>query len=272
MAIRRAALLTFHRDWEVCRSRISLLRMLNPGVEVHGLFGGEGTDFAEAARHLDREFDTLAPCDVGTTRWRWQHTDLVIRDWYVRYGHVLAIDILHVLQWDLLLFAPLDRLYQHVPLDAMALTGITPLTAIADRWHWTRVEPHRTETPALFALARERWGFAGEPTACVGPGTALPRRFLERYAAEQIPELGHDEVRLPLFAQLFGLRLVDTGFYPEWFNAETERPFNANGAELQLDVVRAELSRTDGRRAFHPCRESFGQDVITALLAHRVDA
>ena len=129
--------------------------MLNPGVEIHGLLGGETADFADA-RHLDRELDTRALCDVGTGRWRWQQTDLVIRDGYVRHGSRLAIDVLHIVQWDLLLFAPLDDLYGHVPLGAAALTGITPLTAIADRWHWTKVDPHRTETPALFALARER--------------------------------------------------------------------------------------------------------------------
>lgn len=171
-----------------------------------------------------------------------------------------------MIQWDLLLFDSLDRVYRHVPPGAVALTGITPLDRIAETWHWTRNEPHRTEPASLLADARDRYGYGGVPKACLGPGTALPRSFLNRYAETEIPEIGHDEVRFPLFAELFGHALVDTGFYPHWFDVESERLFNANYTELLVADVQDELSRPGGRRTFHACRESFSDDVLTAMI------
>lgn len=265
--IRRTALLTFHRDWNVCLARIRLLRALNPNIEVHALFGGEPSDYTQAVQHVQPHVDSLIACTLGSGRWRWQHTDLVVRDWYAKHGHVVDFDVLHLVQWDLLLFAPLAHLYHHVPPEAIALTGITVVDDIADRWHWTTVEPHRTETQLLFARARTSWGYDATAKACLGPGAALPRSFLNRYIAEEIPELGHDEVRLPLFGELFGHRLVDTRFYPRWFDETTERFFNANGAELPVSAVKEELEHPRGARAFHPCRDSFDQDVVSKLLS-----
>ncbi|CAN5609593.1 hypothetical protein BH23GEM9_BH23GEM9_23380 [soil metagenome] len=266
MPVERAALLMFHRDWNVTRDRVRLLRALNPDVPVHGLFGGESDLFDEAAAHLSQELDSLSVCRLHDGRWRWQHTDLVVRNWYGEKGHTLPFDLLNIVQWDLLLFEPLERLYAHVPPGAVALTGLTDLERIAERWHWTRVEPHRAETMALLELARTRWQYEAPPRACLGPGAALPRSFLDRYAADDIPVLGHDEVRLPLFAGLFGHQLVDTGFHAGWFDEEGERGFNANGAELPVHVVLDELRRPDGRRVFHPCRETFSGELLNYLL------
>jgi len=257
----------FHKDWSISRSRVRLLRALNPGVPVHGLYGGEPDQYAEAVDAVGPVLDSLCGCQLGTGRWRWQHTDLVVRDWFQRVGRGLPFDVLHVMQWDLLLFDSLERLYGFVPPDAVALTGITPLDRIADGWHWTRTEPHRTETADLLAGAQREHGFRGVPKACLGPGAAFPRSFLDRYAATAIPEIGHDEVRLPLFAELFGYALVDTGFYPRWYDAESERLFNANGTELPVAEVREELLNPAGRRAFHPCRESFTETVLTGLVS-----
>jgi hypothetical protein len=263
----RSALLMFHTDWDVCRSRVRLLRAFNPGVPVHGLYGGDPEQYAAARDEVGPFLDSLSACDLEDGRWRWQHTDLVIRHWYQATGHAFAFDVLHVVQWDLLLFDSLTALYGHVPRGAVALTGITPLERIADTWHWTRVEPNRTESAELLRLARHSYAFRGVPKACLGPGVALPRAFLDRYAVVDVPQLGHDELRFPLFAELFGHALVDTGFYPQWFDPDAERLFNANGTELPLAEVREELVRPGGRRTFHPCRESFTDEVVTHMIS-----
>lgn len=116
----------------------------------------------------------------------------------------------------------------------------------------------RAAEERLFTIARTRFGYRGTPQACLGPGYALPRRFLDRHAAIDVPESGHDETRLPLFAQIFGVPLADTDFYPTWFDARGERLFNATDDEITVGAVEAELRRPGGRRAFHPCREAFG--------------
>jgi hypothetical protein len=261
---KRAAVFVCHAYWDLCASRISFLREVNPEIPIHCILAGNSDEHDEAEVVIAPRCDSLWAC-AGEARWQWQHTDLVIRDWYRNRGRLLAFDVIHVIQWDLLLFSPLRQLYAHVPRDAVALTGLTPLDAIASRWHWTTVEPHRSEMLALLEWAHQRWKYY--PRACLGPGVALPRAFLDRYANEEIPVLGHDEVRLPLFGHVFGFRLVDTGFYPEWFHPATERVFNANGGELSVVDVRNELAVASGWRAFHPCRASFSSEVVRELAA-----
>ncbi len=254
--MKRVALLQFHRDWEVCRDRLQLLHAFNPGVEMYGLFGGESADF-ESARDVFEDAALVWHLAGHEARWKWYNTDLGVREWYRSVGHRVPFDVLHVVQWDLLLLAPLDELYAPIPAGALGLTGITPIEAIADRWHWTLNEPHRTELVRLSELVVERFRVEPPAHACLGPGYCLPRAFLDEYAAMDVPELCHDELRLPLFARILGFPVADSGFYPRWFDAKEERFFNANGDEIAEARIREELQRPAGRRAFHPFRKVF---------------
>lgn len=268
--MKRIVLFMFHGQWDVCRSRLRLFRRFNPEIEIYGLFGGEAEDL-ESAQALRGEglLDVFHLRD-RSPRWKWANTDLAVRVWFAERGHQIDFDVVHLVHWDLLFFAPLDELYAGVGRDAVGLSGITPVAAIADRWAWMQHDPERTESLRLQEIARRDLGFTGTPLACLGPGYCLPRTFLERFAAIDTPEIGHDELRLPLFAELLGFDLADTGFYPRWFDAEDERLFNANGGELDPRDVSRELSRAHGRRAFHPCRESFDAAQLEALTAvHR---
>lgn len=254
---RRAALLQFHDDFEVCRDRVETLRAFNPGLAVHGLFGGPHDAAAEAEARLGPSLDSFLALGGSPARWK-KYTDLAVREWYRQAGERLPFDMLHVIQWDLLLCDSLDALYATIPADALGLTGLTPLAAIADRWHWTRCEPARSESERFLAWGRDRFALDGVPLACLGPGYCLPREFLSRFADLEVPELGHDELRLPLLGQALGFRLADTGFYPAWFDARTEELFNANGDALDPGRILEELGRPGGRRAFHPCRQALG--------------
>jgi hypothetical protein len=255
--MKRMALLQFHRDLEVAANRLRLLEDLNPRLAVYGLFGGEGSDFASARAVFGARPEAVHHLEASDPRWKWQNTDLGVLDWFRGVGRHLAFDVLHVIQWDLLLLDSLDNLYARVPTVALGLTGVTPLRAIADRWHWTRVEPHRTELVELGDFVAARFGAEPPIEACLGPGYCLPRAFLDLYAKTDVPELGHDELRLPLFARILGFPVADTGFYPRWFDRDEERYFNANGEEIDESTIRRELSRPGGRRAFHPFRRVF---------------
>ena len=82
----------------------------------------------------------------------------------------------------------------------------------------------------------------------------MPRTFLEKYVATDVPTICHDELRLPLMAQSLGFRLYDTGLYRGWFDPEEMRFFNADTFGIAPDVIKAELAKPTGRRVFHPCR------------------
>ena len=255
--MKRIALFQFHTDWDVCMNRIRMLRARNPEVDIYGLFGGESPQWAEARHVLAGQFVDIYNLRDRDRLWKWQNTDLAVRQWYCDAGHQVQFDVVHVLQWDLLIFDSLENAYRGVPCGAVALSGITTVDAISSRWHWTTHEPHKTQLTQLKEFAREHYADQQPLQACLGPGYCLPREFLSLYAAANVPTLGHDELRLPLFARLLGFQTVDTGFYRGWFNEAEEMVFNANGDEIQDSVIEEELRRVDGRRVFHPYRRVF---------------
>ena len=256
MSIERVVAFRFHRDPLVCRARVGLLRRLNPGVAVHGIFGGAGDPRGAAFRLAGRRvlgLDTLYS-SRHSSPWNWKNGDLVLLDWYRETGHRLSFDVLHLLEWDLLLTEPLERLYASVPAEAVGLSAPTPLGVIGDDWRWTAGRDEAREWRELLAYARARFGYAGTPYACLGIGPCFPRAFLDDYAAADPPDLGNDELRYPLFAQLLGHPVADTGFRHVWHSPDDDRYFSAGGASVDRDTVAAELAKPDGRRAFHPVR------------------
>ena len=258
----RAVLFRFHKAPLVARSRVELLRKLNPGVPVYGLYGGGRPLVSVLGRHivgLDRTHRSR-----GSRQRNWQHGDFVLAEWYRRRGAALAFDVLHYVEWDLLLAAPLDSLYASVPADAVGLTALTPITELESEWTWLRRPENRREWEALLAHAREEWDYDNVPYGCVAGGAVFPRAFLDAYAAIDPPSLGNDELRLPLFAQILGFPLADTRLRGPWRGEREHAFFHFRAPEIELDTIRAELAKPDGARAFHPVRHRLDYDTVFA--------
>jgi hypothetical protein len=259
----RIIVFRFDREPLVCRSRVALLRELNPGVPIHGMYGGPH-GYRQAAFQLAGRrvlgVDSLWTASPEPARWNWLHGDLTLAAWYRDVGHMLAFDVAHVIEWDLLLLDSLARVFASVPDDAVGLTALTPLSRVEGCWEWIDEPAHRHEWELLLGEARRLWDYDAEPFACWGPGQCLSKAFLERFAAVDLPKCGHDELRLPLVAQALGFRLADTGLRHRWLDADEDRFFNLTSTEITLTDIRAECSRPDGHRAFHPVRRRFNLD------------
>ena len=258
-------LFQFHTAFDLCSARIALLHRLNPGLRVFGLYGGEPAA-VPAPQALGMEHVYHDPGQPPA--WNKKNTDLAVCGWFRQVGHDVPFDRVHVVQWDLLFFAPLDRVYPALPPASVALSGLVPLDRIAHFWDWVAFEPLATDSRKLLDMARREFGYDDEPHACLGPGYSLSRVFLERYSALNLKDdTGHDELRLPLFAQILGVPLVDTGFYPRWMDPAIEAVFNADAHEIDPELVARDLGRADGRRVFHPCRELYSAELIASLTA-----
>jgi hypothetical protein len=169
----------------------------------------------------------------------------------------MDFDVAHFIEWDLLLLDSLERLYASVPDGAVGLTAFTPISVIEHDWSWLQGSDERRQWEQLLAYARTAWSYDGVPHACSGVGPCFPRSFLARYAAIDPPHLCHDELRLPLFAQILGFSIADTGLRRQWHDRGEDRFFNTSAREIELGSVLAELAKADGRRAFHPARFVF---------------
>lgn len=187
-------------------------------------------------------------------RANWTHGDVLLAEWYRNVGVHIDFDILYFVEWDLLLLDPLEHLYSHVPTGAVALTAPRELSSVAESWFWLERGDNRRQWEELIHHARSRWGYSDIPHACLGPGPMFPRTFLEKISGISIPLLSNDEIRYPLFAQLFGFEITDTRFRLSWSGTEEDRYFNFNSVEIDRQTIAAELALPHGRRAFHPVR------------------
>jgi hypothetical protein len=61
-----------------------------------------------------------------------------------------------------------------------------------------------------------------------------------------------DALRFPLFAQILGVPIADTGFRRRWRDEDEDRFFNSPGRPIEPATITAELAKSDGRRAFRP--------------------
>jgi hypothetical protein len=254
--MKRIIVFRFDRNPLICRGRVALLRALNPGVPLCGLFGGEA-GYRQAAFRLGGK--SVLGLDSfywsrQTGRWNWKNGDLALAAWYRDVGCRMHFDVAHLVEWDLVLLDSLERLYGRVPAGAVGLTALIPVSQIEHDWEWLQQPDDRQEWERLLAYARAIWGYDQVPHACVGVGPCFPRSFLARYAAIDPPEICHDELRLPLFAQALGFPIVDTGFRHRWRDRDEDRFFNAGALEIEPSTIMAELAEEDGRRAFHPVR------------------
>jgi len=252
---KRIVVFRFHENPDLCRSRLRLLRRLNPGVPVYGL--GERIDLAD-------EFTDLHVIDDRDAEWKWKNGDLALARWFEAVGREVEFDVVHVVEWDLLLCAPLHELYERVPADGLALSGLRSMdSAREDGWSWIDDEgayENADDYRRVRDYAARELGFEGEGPSCIFPGTALPRSFLADYADLDPPDVSNDEVRVPLVATALGYDCHDTGFH-DWTD-EGRRYFDGRGTAVPWSRVAAELADPGGRRAFHPVYEAVDLDAV----------
>jgi hypothetical protein len=241
------------------RAKVRLLRTLNPGVPICGLLTAAKWPTSSAFGLAVKAVLGLDSVYGARSRGRWSRDDgdLALAAWYREVGCGMAFDVAHLVEWDLLMLDSLERLYASVPARAVGLTALAPLSEVEDDCEWLQRPDGQRQWERLLSHARAVWAYDGFPHACWRAGACFPRSFLERCAAIEAPELCHDRLRVPLFAQMLGFPLADTGFRHGWHDPDEDRFFNRDGREIETSAIGAELAKADGRRAFYPVRATF---------------
>lgn len=253
--MKRIILYRYHNDVEFCLDRLSFIRDFNPHIPVYGLYGGQESEFERFDKSLSHFFQNNYCIKNKTPYWKWKNSDHSYRLWYKDFGHSVDFDSVIVLEWDLILMESVDKLYAHVKPSEVGMTGLTPLSNIESKWFWTRDPVQKKYWKELLDYVKKEYNYNNAPMAGLCPGVILPKAFLEDLSTIEIPELCHDELRLPLFAQVFGYNLVDLGFYRKWFSQKESKYFNCNNINISTTTIQNELEKPDGRRVFHPFRE-----------------
>ena len=247
----------FDRKVRICQNHLKHIRRLNPGVPIHGIYGGKEKDFPLYKKSLQPYFETLYCIRGQVKEWKWKNFDLALRQWYIDAGHAVYFDMAYIIEWDLLLLDSVSVLYSHIPAGHVGLTNLIPLKKIEHKWDWTAHEPSKSGWAALLQDAKKRFHYTNTPHASLGPGLCVPKIFLEKYSKIQVPDFVHDELRVPLYAQIFGLPLDNTNFTTDWFDETEHRYFNCRGEKnwyISTRTVHQEKNKINGRKAFHPFR------------------
>jgi hypothetical protein len=252
--MKRIIVFRYHDQLDVCKSRLMLLKQFNPNTPIYGLYGGPEDQYSDYESGLS-ELLSANYCFKGKdAKWKWKNGDLVILEWFKDFGKDIDFRSLVLSEWDLVFFKPIETLYQHIPFESIGLTGLVPLSSVEKKWFWTADPVHGEDWEKLLEHAVNEHNYSSKPFACILPGAHISKTFLQFFSNTEVKDLCHDELRIPLYAQILGFDIRDTGFYHSWFSRSELNFFNANEVEITSETINKQLQKKNGRRVFHPYR------------------
>ena len=258
---RIAILYIYHDRAAMCASRLRVLRALNPGVDIYGLYGGTRERRAEFAA-VEALLDDAWACEHGDGPWRWRNIDKMMDLWYQERGQYRDWSVLFEHQADLLVAnsvstytaltpGPRDMLFYRNPLGFRVLERL--------QWPWLSVglDELRGFMNHLHARYGSDEAFCGQNIFF----TIASRSFFEEFIGQVFPVPGVVEYRSPSLARAAGYRLVD--YHPP--QADVNCMSFATGHQ-PLERVLSELASATGARMFHRVIDAVEPEQITDLL------
>ena len=249
-----AILFWFYKEPGVCANRLKLLRRTNPGLKIYGLYGGPQKRAGLFRQKLGNHLDDFYASPFRSSDWKWINGDLVLLDWYAKRGKRLAWDSVVVVQWDMLVFAPLARIFKGMKRGQIFLSGFRTISPkIERRWDWTR--PQGTERGNYLRFlehVRKHYGYRARARICLFILQVFPRVFFERYLKVGNRNVGMLEYKVPTYAEIFGVPVFRKDLGVAWDEGRKNRPLNAIPREISSAYIRAQLRKRGGWRIFHP--------------------
>lgn len=241
-----AVLFVYHELPATCASRLRVLRRVNPGLPLYGIYGGtpeKEPHFEEVRSLLD---DSWSASALGHPRWRWLNLDKVVGEWFEARGQALEWSWLFEHQMDLLCVRPIEEILRGLEPDQLLIVDPprTHTELLWSQWPWVCLG---LEDLSRFMQTIE--ARVGGPVALYGENIAycaVPRRFVELYRPYLADLPGLMEYRLPTCARLLGFRFAK--------GRPREREsghLTYSKVPIPTDEVLGQLARSDGARVFH---------------------
>ncbi|PSN16451.1 hypothetical protein C7293_02635 [filamentous cyanobacterium CCT1] len=276
-----AVLFWFYKELEVCQNRLEILRQHNPDIAIYGLYGGDlalADQYKSAlSLYLDDFYAFSEPKD---SYWKWIQGDLMITQWFRDRGQHLEWDTIVVVQWDMLVFGAIEKLFSMLKPDEILLSGLRPVAEVEHNWQWVtpKIPDLRQRYLDFLAHVRKTYDYNQDPLGCLFIVVGFPRVFLEQYSKVEEPELGFLEYRIPIYAQIFGTPFCqDHPFQAWWVDTDlvfqekrliqrmwnsihlrlNPNPLNPAKREISLIPIYRHLSIEIGARIFHPYEQQF---------------
>jgi hypothetical protein len=257
-----AVLFLFYKEFDLCRANLRRLRRLNPGVAIFAYHTGDPGNAPAAGAAVDGLVDDFYAFplerDAG---WRWEHFDQLLVTWYAQRGQQLDWDSLFLVQWDMLVAAPIRSLYPNLRADQLLLPGLACMSDIEHWYHFA--DPRNSDLAGFKRWLADRFDYRGEVYAYPIIVAALPRIFFAATQQSGYPETGYIEYTLPTMAHVYGLEIVNDPRYEIWWEPKGEGggqiehlpagcAISVFAQEIPRSRLYGELARSQGARMFHP--------------------
>ena len=257
----------YHKDFELVLQRIKLTKLIDPEIRVYGIFGGEYSKFNEAENYFSDYFENNYLIKVEDGTWKWLHADITYQMWYNDVGKDIDFDFVAVMEWDLLYLEKIENLFPSIKENEIHVSGLIPLKKISKCWYWTKLENHKKYL-TFKNQVEELYDKIPTEYAILGPGLCMPKSFLNDLSKIKLMDAYiTDELKIPIWSQILGYNLVSNNFYRNWFSFFELKNFNANTINIDLKTIEKQLSKNNGRRAFHPFRDNVESQTLYSMYS-----
>jgi len=281
ISMKLAILFWFYKEPEICQNRLEILRQNNPTTPIYGLYGGDLASVDQYKSTLSPYLDDLYVfSEAKDSYWKWIQGDLMITHWYRERGKDLSWDTIVIVQWDMLVFGAVEKLFSMLKPDQILLSGLRPIAEMENDWLWVapKFPEHRQRYLKFLDYVQKTHDYQQDPLGCLFIVACFPRIFLEQYSSIEQPELGFLEYRIPMYAQIFRIPFCENHSFSAWWvdvdpifwaknpirraiNTLTLRlnpnPLNPAKREISLIPIYYHLSTQTGARIFHPYEQVF---------------
>lgn len=250
-----AILFWFYKEVDICVNRLELILKHNPGVEIHGLYGGDKESEQFFKDKLSKYLTSFYMSPTTDANWKWIHGDLMILDWYDKFGRNFDFDSIVIVQWDMLIFDSINHQFDSLKKDEMYLSGLRDLDPYTEEhWEWTSPkDKYRSDYLNFLEYVKKTYSYITRPVpCCLFVLEVIPKIFFEKYLTVVDKEIGMLEYKIPVYAEIFNIKLISRENEAHWWGNVNKYPLNAEPVELKSEYIERELKKSEGWRIFHP--------------------
>jgi hypothetical protein len=180
-------------------------------------------------------------------------------DWYREVGFAFEWDRIFLLQWDIVMYKPLDFFIGEVKNNQFAIPGVRDIEDVKKWWSWY----DEGKIDSFSGYLKETMRYEGPVLCSLFICALLPRSFFHHFFDREYSEEYFLEYKIPSLLKALGYEPFDAKWLSPYWAEELrdtyvplqDRCLIAVGHGIPKEVIKANLL-SDKNMIFHPCYES----------------
>jgi hypothetical protein len=250
-----AILFIYHSSFAACQKRIAFLRLINPGVPIYALFGGERRNLKRAQKMIELVDDHWHYPGAEDSHWKWLHVDIMLADWFMTRGQSLPWTKLIIYPWDTICLRPLTDFADELTKKNQALIypHVKQLSDLkAQNWWWT----NQPEYQEFIECLQQYSGKVPNKKSLIGRAMFLVA--FTKFAFAKIAPILRDfpgmcEYRFATLLKMKKVNIISTQLLPEYEPATYDQDYaNFVKEEVRLKLIHEAFKKDEQITLFHP--------------------